>query len=241
MPWALPQDRRDLLELAKSYPFDAPETSFLFRRGRIAPIEDADFADRTAVIGHGSNRSPEQLRRKYGESAEIPVTAGWLHDFDVVYSAHIARYGAIASALRPAPGCRVRIFVNWLDQAQVTRMHETEGPSNYRYGRLAGLALELDHGPTAALQEAGVYMSTRGSLAIDGEPVSLAAVPAVGRRTRAMDQVEALEAVRARHRSHVELDDLILAVIRDPDQRKDLIEDLGQEAIVEPVAAFEPH
>ncbi len=240
MPWALPQDERSLLALAKSYPFDAPDDSFLFRDGAAAPIEAADFTGRAAVIGHGSNRSPEQLRRKYGEAAEIPVTAAWLADYDVVYSAHITQYGSIASALRPTPGCRVRIFVNWLDAGQLTRMHETEGPSNYRFGRLSRLSLDLDKGPADWLSEARVYMSRRGYLSIAGRPAGLAAVPAEGRETEALDQVEALALVRERHRPEIGLDDLILRVIRDPEQRKSLIADLGKEAVIEPVTDFEP-
>ena len=240
MPWALPRDERDLLTLAKTYPFDAPDHSFLFRAGAVAPIEAADFGGRTAVIGHGSNRAPEQLRRKYGDTAEIPVTAAWLAGYDVVYSAHITQYGSIASALRPSPGCRVRIFVNWLDAAQLARMHETEGPSNYRYGRLSGLSLALDHGPADSLAEARVYMSTRGFLSVGGRPAGLAAVPAQGRDGPALDQVEALDSVRGRHRAELALDDLILGVIREPDQRRRLIEDLGQEAIIEPVPDFQP-
>ena len=241
MPWALPRDERELLTLAKSYPYDAPEGSFLFREGAVESIGLADFRGRTAVIGHGSNRAPAQLRRKYGDGAEIPVTAAWLDGYDVVYSAHLTRYGSIASALRPAPGCRVRIFVNWLDGGQLARMHETEGTGNYRFGRLSRLALALDHGPVQRLEEAWVYMSTRGFLAIDGRPVGLAAVPAGGRATAAIDQVEALEAVRDRHRAEVALDDLILGVIRDPGERKRLTGDLGREAIVEFVPDFEPH
>ena len=89
MPWKLPESDRELLALAKSYPFPAPEGSYLFSGGEAGPIAPADFAGRVPVLAHGSNRSPEQLRRKFGTAAEIPVTYGWLADYDVVYSAHI--------------------------------------------------------------------------------------------------------------------------------------------------------
>ena len=99
MPWPLPTSETELLALAKSYPFAAPTQSYLFRNGAAAPSDPAlsapDCYDgRTAVIAHGSNRSPDQLLRKFGASAEIPVTRAWLADYDVVFSAHVIGYGS---------------------------------------------------------------------------------------------------------------------------------------------------
>ena len=87
MPWPLPDTDLDLLALAKAYPFADPGKSYHFRGGAARPLEAAGpevFAGRTPVIAHGSNRSPDQLRRKYGAAAEIPVSRGWLAEHDVV-------------------------------------------------------------------------------------------------------------------------------------------------------------
>ncbi len=237
MPWKLPESERDLLALAKSYPYPAPDSSYLFAAGAAGPIERADFAGRVPVLAHGSNRSPAQLLRKFGDAAEIPVSYGWLADYDVVYSAHITQYGAVASTLQHRPGTRVRLAVTWLDVVQLVRMHETEGPSNYAYGRLTGIDLRVDHGPAADYAEAFVYLGRNGCLDLDGQPVGLAAVAAEGRGRRAHLQEEALDLVRGRHRPGHTLDQMILEAVRHPERRQALTAEMRARAI--PAAA--PH
>ncbi len=119
MSWSLPERDEERLALAKSYPFPTPGGSYLFRAGAARPLapgsaQAALFADRRPVIGHGSNPSPEQLPRKFGERAEIPVSRAWLSDYDVVYSAHVTHYGSIAANLQHTPGARAEVYVNWL-------------------------------------------------------------------------------------------------------------------------------
>ncbi len=244
-PWALPQSEAELLALAKAYPFSAPEGSYLFRDGAARPLDDAGtqagpalFAGRTAVIAHGSNRAPEQLRRKFGAGAQIPVTRAWLSDYDVVYSAHVTMYGAIAANLQHAPGVRARVSVTWLTEVQLRRMHETEtGGENYFYGCLEGIDLELEVGPVAGLRAAQVYLSTRGCLAQGDAPLGLAAIEAEGRGHGALAQHDALDTVRARHRPYEDLDSFILANVRDPARRRDLIAAMQDHAL----AAKAPH
>lgn len=241
MSWPLPQSEPELLALAKAYPFAAPDHSYLFQNGAARPLEGAaarQFAGRTPVIAHGSNRSPDQLRRKFGDRAEIPVTRAWLSDYDVVYSAHVTQYGSIAANLQHAPGVRARVFVTWLTQAQLVRMHETEiGGENYFYGCLEEIDLELEAGPTAGLRAAQVYLSTRGCLAAGDAPLALAAIEAEGRSHGALGQEAALEAVRARHHAHEGLDAFILANVRDRSRRTALISAMRGLAL----AAKAPH
>ena len=183
MPWRLPDEESELLALAKGYPYDAPESSYLFANGNAKPLEAAGtvaYGDRVPVLAHGSNRSPHQLKRKFGAAAEIPVSFGWLADYDVVYSAHITQYGAVASTLQHLPGTRVRLAVNWLGKRQLARMHETEGPSNYAFGRLAEVELTLEQGPAARCAEIFVYLGRNGCLDLDERPVGLAAVTGHG-------------------------------------------------------------
>ncbi len=237
MPWKLPESDVDLLALAKSYPYPAPDSSYLFADGEAGPIERAEFEGRVPVLAHGSNRSPVQLKRKFGSAAEIPVSLGWLADYDVVYSAHITQYGAVASTLQHRPGTRVRLAVNWLDEAQLARMHETEGPSNYGFGRLVGIDLSLEHGPVVERREALVYLGRNGCLDLDDGPVGLAAVTAEGRGHHAHHQEEALALVRARHRPEMGLEDMILEAVRDSSRRLALTSEMKARAV--PVAA--PH
>lgn len=89
MPWPLPEGDAERLALAKSYPFAAVPDSYVLRGGHVLPMTaqhpNSDlYNDRVPVIAHGSNRAPDQLCRKYGTAAEIPVSRAWLHDYDVV-------------------------------------------------------------------------------------------------------------------------------------------------------------
>ncbi len=245
MSWPLPERDEERLALAKSYPFPTPGGSYLFRAGAAGPLapgsaQAALFADRLPVIGHGSNRSPEQLRRKFGARAEIPVSRAWLSDYDVVYSAHVTQYGSIAANLQHTPGARAEVYVNWLTEGQLRRMHETElGGENYYYGRLGGVSLALEAGPAAELSEAHVYLSTRSCLPDGAGPLGLAAVASEGRPHRALRQDQAIALVRDRHRPERGLDEHILATIRFPKDRKSLIAEMQTDAVPAEAPHFE--
>jgi hypothetical protein len=233
------------LALAKGYPFAAPAGSYLYRDGgemALDPSRTAIFDGRQPVIAHGSNRSPAQLRRKFdylsGAQSEIPVTRACLADHDVVYSAHVTQYGSIAANLQYAPGVRVGLFVTWLSEVQLTRMHDTElGGENYAYGVLEDIQLELEVGPVTLLAHAFVYLSVRGCLEQDGAPLGLAAVPAECRHYEALHQEEVIALVRDRHHPDLPLEAHILSTIRDVPARKALVAKLERGAI--PPAA--PH
>ncbi len=237
MPWALPDSDSGRLALAKGYPYAVPERSYLFSNGETRPLqggtaESGRFERRIPVVAHGSNRSPEQLRRKFGDRAEIPVSRGVLADHDVVYSAHMTRYGAIAANLAHVPGVRVVIWITWLTDEQLARMHETElGAKIYRYGALDEVSIALEAGPAEAIGNAGVYLGSYGYLAQDGAPVGLAAVEAEGRRHASLHQHDVLSLVRDRHRPGHDLDALLLEAMRDAGARRALIDDLRREAL----------
>ena len=248
----MPKSDDALLELAKGYPYFAPGQSYLYCDGGYVPLKDAipddaararRFVGRVAVIGHGSNRSPAQLKRKFdylsGARSEIPVTRAWLRDHDVVYSAHITQYGAVAANLQHMPGVAVEVYVTWLTVEQLERMHATElGGRNYYYGRMDAIHLELEAGPTAVLDTVQVYISTHGCLALDGKPVGLAAVGALGRPYGTLSQHQALALVRDRHRPGREMDAHILETIRAIEQRKAIVAEIRQSAVPQSAPHF---
>jgi len=249
MPWALPETDDALLRLAKGYPYAAPGGSYLYRDGNATPLagplDPVLTVGRVPVIAHGSNRAPEQMHRKFGhltgEASAIPVTRAQLADHDVVFSAHMTRYGAVSATLHEAPGTRVEVYVTWLTEAQVERMHETEiGAGNYGYGRVGGLKLQVAQGP--ALEEAFVYLSVHGCLA-DPEkptaPLALAAVPAEDRVHRAVDQEEALAVLHRSHHPELDFDAMILSNIKDLEQRRRLVDALQATAVPWSVPGFE--
>lgn len=249
MPWPLPSSDQARLTLAKGYPYAAPAGSYLYRDGETRALdggaEAALLRGRVPVIAHGSNRAPEQLHRKFshlsGAASEIPVTRALLADHDVVYSAHMTRYGAVSATLHAAPGTRVTVFVTWLHETQLPRMHETElGLGNYGYGRMSGISLALEHG--AEIDEAYAYLSVHGCLAdpeAESAPLALAAVPAQQRRHRAVDQESALALLRDRHEPAAELDGMILSNIADTAKRRGLIKALQEAAVPWEVPGFE--
>lgn len=232
--WAVPTAAAARLALATAYPFAIPEESFLFLDGAALPLpSDWREAGRTPVLAVGSNQSPEQLARKFAhmpKPVRVPVTRCWLEDFDVVYATHLSRYGAIPGNLHPAPGCRVRLSVTWLDPDQLAVVHETElTGENYVYGRLEGVAATLTDG--TPLDELHAYVSLNGALNVDGRPRGLAAMRAENRPHPAILQPEALALLHARHGAGRSLEAMILASIGDPAERRRLTDILRADAL----------
>jgi len=201
---------------AKSYPFPAPDHSYLYEAGGWRPLSAGfETAGRTPVLAAGSNQSPEQLARKYGQMPDIgpvPAQRGTLHDFDVVYAAHLSGYGSVPATFQHSPGTIVTIFVLWLTEPQLDRMHETEG--NYSYDHLEALRLELDGG--AELAAAYAYSSKIGCLSHAGGCVSLAEIAARNRQFPALGQAGMQAVIRDRLSPGMALDSFIEQHVTDP-------------------------
>lgn len=185
-----------MLVRALTYPYTVQNYCYLHsgNEAGIRPLDVARIAAATRglvpVLASGSNRAPERIAAKFpnlGPAEAIPVTRCRLHGFDSVYSAHFARYGAIAATLQASPGTVVELAVTWLSEAQLPAMHRSEARGvNYDFARLSGLHIELADG--SVLEEAHAYIGRRGCLALDGAAVALAEIPARGRRFPALDQ-----------------------------------------------------
>lgn len=203
------------LAIAKTYPYRVPRASFIYVDGRADPLEGPlDRSGRIPVIAYGSNRAPEQLARKFTgwpRGTVVPVTLARLADHDVVYGAHFTAYGALPAVLARSPGTAVEVSVTWLTEAQLTRMHATEGPSNYRFARLGGVALEVDG--YGRVETCWGYVGRRGALADQGRSVPLAAVRAENRRGTPLLQDAVLDLARDRLAPDAALDLFILQTI----------------------------
>lgn len=225
-------DRDAALVRARGYPYLILDRSYHWRAGEAYPFEPATTEGRTPVLAVGSNQSPEQLTRKFGHVAgtEIPVQRCTLKDFDVVYSAHIAGYGSVPAMLQAAPGTTVTLFVNWLDDAQLAAMHDTElRNGNYHYGRLDGVDLTLEGG--AALTSVHGYISRRGHIRHEDDAIALAKVPAQNRRRNARDTAQMLAHVHERMAPDQPLDDFILRLIDDAGYRRSVIDTLTSDSV----------
>ena len=189
------------IERAFTYPYDAPDGSYLFANGRAEGYRppSAMAERRFPVIGYGSNRAPAQLVRKYpGADEQIPIEAAWLDNFDVVYSARLAGYGSIPATVAACPGCRSPVKISWLSAAQLPTMHASEGIGvAYDFGVLE-VPVVGEH--SGLLPRAFIYVNRTGALAPAGEPVPLAEIASQGRRWRSLGQQD-MQAELATHLS----------------------------------------
>jgi hypothetical protein len=216
---------------ARAYPFAILDHSFFLKEGEVTrlPAGDAHRAGRMPVIASGSNRSHEQLARKFGGDPEgVATERAWLAEFDVVYAAHITRYGSIPATLQHVAGMRVHLAVNWLTARQLAAMHATEG--NYDFVRLERISLETEAGP--ALSEAHVYLARNGHLVHEGAPIGAREAAAEGRPHPAMDQTQAQAHVHARLGGDTHPDDFVLQNIEDARLRRERADRLRDPAAV---------
>ena len=211
----------DWYHRATAYPYAAPEHSYLWRDREVLPFDPGSTEGRAPVLAFGSNRAPERLSQKFAHlgSHTIPVERAWLQDFDVVYAAHITRYGAVPAMLQHAPGTRVEIAITWLDAAQLPIMHASEmTAANYVYARLGNIVLEGDSSShhTSAL----CYVGDRGHLHEgDGHALPLAAVRAEGRPREGVTTETVLKRLHQRTEKDQDFEGFLLALIQSAETR----------------------
>jgi hypothetical protein len=208
---ALP-DTEELLRRALAYPYDPPAGSFVQVGDRTlsVPPEEVDLAGRRPLLAYGANASPEALTRKLEALPPdpIPVLRVSLSGWDVVYSAHVTRYGAVPAAVVASPGTVASVHLVFPNDEQLTVLAATEG-QNYRLERLADFTAELEVGGEGP-PEVDAFISVHGPLLLDGSPVALAAIPARDRVFPAMAMPEMLARVRATIHPELSLREFIL-------------------------------
>ena len=173
-----------ILRRALSYPYAAPEGSYLYRDGEAhePPASGFDLTDRTPLLSYGANSAPAALSRKLASlpGVELPVQAAELADFDVVYSAHVSPYGAVPATLHESLGTTAPVFVLHPTPEQLDLLTASE--PNYDLVEVDGLA---------------AYRSKHGCLEIDGSAVALAAIRSRGRTLPELEEAAVLERARA--------------------------------------------
>ena len=154
-------------EKAISYPYKAPTTSFTFKNGKFYRGIHISLKERVPIISIGSNRSPYQLKNKFGVKENLCVTPAKLYNSVIVYAASISAYGSIPATQWPCEGSVSDLNLLWLNQDQLQIMHLSEGLGiAYNY-------VELDKNTVTILEEdySGPvfgYISTRGGYLFDG-------------------------------------------------------------------------
>ncbi|MGE0736076.1 MAG: hypothetical protein AB7G15_06830 [Alphaproteobacteria bacterium] len=209
-----------ILARALAYPFAIPDRSFVYHDGAVDAFDAGATRGRVPVIALGSNRSPVQLKRKFGaiKNSTIPVERAWLDGYDVVFTAHIAGYGSISAMLFPSPGTRVEISLNWFAPEQLPVMHETEGLGDfYAYARVDKPSLRPEF--SACPAHVYAYLCRRGALDVNGRPAAHAAIKAKGRNFVALTQLEAQAYAHVHHGDGGTVEDFILQNVARRDLR----------------------
>lgn len=225
----------DIVKRAIDYPYRAPRQSIILHAGgAVSPLSreaEAGLADgdRHPVVAAGSNRSPEQLGRKFDGTGlgDIPVSLAELEGSDCVYSAHVAAYGAMPATLRECPGVRVFTAVTWLDDEQLNRMHETESLGrDYAFEIFTPVNLITRHG--LKIDKAHRYRSLHGPFVPEDRPIALADVRAEGRVWPAWTQWRALSHVHRRLKRQTDMETFIHELVRDDIFRSDATAELSR-------------
>lgn len=189
------EERSEVVARALGYPYAIPSSSYALAGGRPVELEavEVDRADRVPLLAYGSNAAPVVLARKLATAPDpVPVVQAALRDFDVVYSAHVSRYGAVPATLLRSPGTEVDAFVAYLTGEQLRLVSATE--PNYELARFDRLSCTVAKGDAPA--ELRAYLSRHGCLLLGGRPIALGEIRARHRRLAAMGQREVLERVR---------------------------------------------
>lgn len=192
-------DTDELVRRALAYPYDPPAGSFVQVGERTLPVppEEIDVAGRRALLAYGANASPEALTRKLAHLPPEPIAvlrvalSGW----DVVYSAHVTRYGAVPAAVVPSPGTVASVHLVFPGDEQLAAIVATEG-ANYELRQLTDFTAELEIGGEGP-GEIDAFIGVHGPLLVGGSPVALAAIPARGRAFPELTTPEMIERVRA--------------------------------------------
>lgn len=196
---ATPPDTDELIRLALAYPYDPPAGSFVQIGAETLPVppQEIDVAGRRALLAYGANASPEALTRKLAhlEPRPIAVLRVSLSGWDVVYSAHVTRYGAVPAAVVASPGTVASVHLVFPDDEQFEAIAATEG-RNYRLDQLVDFTAEYEIGGEGPV-EIDAFISVHGPVLVDGSPIALAAIPARGRVFPALTTPQMIDRVRA--------------------------------------------
>jgi hypothetical protein len=227
-----------LISRALGYPYPYPTYDFIIDKGSLNRLEDRDCLEgRVPVLAIGSNKSPEQLLRKFGHQDFLPVTFVKLCDYDVVYAAHMASYGSIPAILTASPGTIIEIAVTWLSKLQLEHMHKTEAIGvNYDYGIAKALKIISDY--DYENQEMGCYLGRRGCLSVKGDIIALTEIIATNRVFKEFKQSEILKEIYSNVSEGEPFEAWLKRLINNKEARQSATSILTQNAIVNVLPAF---
>ena len=227
-----------VISRALDYPYFSPAYDFVLDKGSVARLQDKNsLTGRIPVLAIGSNRSPEQLLRKFSERDVIPVTSVQLCGYDVVYAAHMASYGSIPAVLTCSPGTVIDIGINWLSRIQLERMHETEAIGiNYNFGIAS--KLNILSGNEHKIHNVGCYLGIHGCLSLKKNPIALKEINARNRVFTALSQFEILGEIHSSNSKGIPFEAWLKHLINHNGARRNITTTFAQNAIKNPLLNF---
>ena len=220
-------------EKAISYPYKAPTTSFTFKNGKFYQGIHISLKDRVPIISIGSNRSPYQLKNKFGVKENLCVTPAKLYNSVIVYAASMSAYGSIPATQWPCEGSVSDLNLLWLNQDQLQIMHLSEGLGiAYNY-------VELDN-DTVILQEEDYsgpifgYISMRGGYLFKGnEPLRLKNIKSNANSFLCINEYEALKELFSENSdNHTTLKCWLKKLISNKSKRLSLIDKMSKKSLL---------
>ena len=220
-------------EKAISYPYKAPETSFTFKNGKFYRGIQISLKDRIPIISIGSNRSPYQLKNKFGLNENLCVTPAKLYNSIIIYAASISAYGSIPATQWPCEGSVSDLNLIWLSKDQLQIMHLSEGLGiAYNY-------VELDK-DTVSIQDEDYsgpvfgYVSTRGGYLFAGDsPVKLQNIQSNTNKFSSINEHEALNKLFLENScGQNSLENWLKKIISNKSMRLSLIDKMSKKSIL---------
>ncbi|MFE3453734.1 hypothetical protein ACFXJ8_32885 [Nonomuraea sp. NPDC059194] len=150
---------------------------------QLAALGAAPMSARHAVVAVGSNAAPSQLYRKFVNSGlrpVVPMTLATVRGIAPGVSAHVNRNGYVPAAPIAVP-TESRLFVLWVDDAQVAALDRTE--PNYHRRVLPARTHPVTLASGVEVPLAHIYEGRHGCLVDgEGEPMRLdAQAPLIAR------------------------------------------------------------
>ena len=220
-------------EKAISYPYEAPASSFTFKNGKFYQGIHISLKDRVPIISIGSNRSPYQLKNKFGVEENLCVTPAKLYNSVIVYAASMSAYGSIPATQWPCEGSVSDLNLLWLKKDQLQIMHLSEGLGiAYNY-------VELDR-DTVILKEEDYsgpifgYVSTKGVYLFEGNsPLRLKNIKTNINNSSSINEYEALNKLFLENSyGQTSLECWLKKLISNKSQRLLLIEKMSKKSLL---------
>ena len=132
---------------------------------------------RIPVLASGSNASPTRLNEKFRHTLDktiIPVIQYSVANLLPVYSAKFASYGSITATLQYVPHSEMEIFVTFLTQQQLQRMHQTEALGDeYDFARIDNTTIRQSKSQPPLQSPAYAYLSRKGVFTLEQQQFTL--------------------------------------------------------------------